>query len=68
MYFFRLLSIASLQTMILMLFKGWGDHNLYRYNWLWVGAIAVLIAFFLDKIERENSVKRVSQCNVEINA
>lgn len=33
---------AIIQTMILMLFKGWADHNLYRYTWLWLAALTVL--------------------------
>lgn len=48
---FRLVAIASLQTMLLMLFKGWADHNLYRYNWLWIGALAVLTSYFLSQRE-----------------
>jgi hypothetical protein len=25
-----------------MLFLGWAGHNLYRYNWLWLGAFQVI--------------------------
>lgn len=47
----RLLSVASIQIMPLMLFKGWADHNLYRYNWLWIGAITVLVSHFVAERE-----------------
>jgi O-antigen ligase len=33
---------AIIQTMLLMFFKGWADHNLYRYTWLWLAALTVL--------------------------
>ncbi|EPR37228.1 hypothetical protein dsx2_1171 [Desulfovibrio sp. X2] len=42
MGFLALIGQAVMQTIVLMLFKGWGDHNLYRYNWLWVAALTVL--------------------------
>lgn len=41
-FFYALVAQAVSQTLILMLFKGWGDHNLYRYTWLWMAAVAVL--------------------------
>ena len=31
-------SSAIMLTVGLLLFKGWSDHNLYRYTWLWFGA------------------------------
>ncbi|MFP5221220.1 MAG: O-antigen ligase family protein [Acidobacteriota bacterium] len=34
-------------TMMLMIFKGWADHNLYRYTWLWLAAITVLNDHFI---------------------
>lgn len=40
--FYSLVAQAIIQTIILMLFKGWGDHNLYRYTWLWLAALTVL--------------------------
>lgn len=45
----KYISIASIQTIILLLFNGNFGHNLYRYNWLWIGAIGVLSAHFLKK-------------------
>jgi O-antigen ligase len=39
-------SQASLQVLILLLFNGNFGANLYRYNWLWIGAIGVLITYF----------------------
>jgi len=36
------ISIASINTMWLMLFNGMGGHNLYRYTWFWVGALLVM--------------------------
>ncbi len=43
----RLLSVASVQTLILLLFNGNFGHNLYRYNWLWIGVIAIVTAHVL---------------------
>lgn len=43
-------------TIILMLFKGWGDHNLYRYTWLWLAALTVLGHHFFNQ-----AVKRSEQ-------
>jgi hypothetical protein len=44
---------AIIQTMILMLFKGWADHNLYRYTWLWLAALTVLgTHFFNQELQR----------------
>jgi len=43
-------------TLILMLFKGWGDHNLYRYTWLWLAALTVLGHHFFNQ-----AVKRSEQ-------
>lgn len=40
---------AVIQTVILMLFKGWADHNLYRYTWLWLAAVTVLGAHFFNQ-------------------
>jgi O-antigen ligase len=40
--FYSLVALAIIQTIILMLFKGWGDHNLYRYTWLLLAALTVL--------------------------
>jgi len=44
-----LISQAVIQTLILMLFKGWGDHNLYRYTWLWLAAVTVLGYHFFQQ-------------------
>lgn len=35
-------ALAILQIIALMLFKGWADHNLYRYTWLWLAALTIL--------------------------
>lgn len=40
---------AVIQTVILMLFKGWADHNLYRYTWLWLAAVTVLCSHFFHQ-------------------
>lgn len=44
-----LISAASVQTVVLLLFNGNFGHNLYRYNWLWVGAIGVLSVHFMGQ-------------------
>ncbi len=36
------LSSAILISVALLLIKGYGDHNLYRYTWLWFGAFQAL--------------------------
>ena len=36
------LSNAILISIFLLLFKGYSDHNLYRYNWLWFGAFQAI--------------------------
>lgn len=49
-------SVANMHTLILVIFKGWGDHNLYRYTWLWLAALTVLNAhFFSQEIKRVKS-------------
>lgn len=50
--FYSLLSVASVQATLLLLFNGLFSGNLYRYNLLWIGAIGVLLAHFLRE---ENS-------------
>lgn len=51
--FHSLVGQAIIQTMILMLFKGWADHNLYRYTWLWLAALTVLgTHFFSQELKR----------------
>lgn len=43
----RFITIACIQTILLLLFNGNFGHNLYRYSWLWVGAITVLCSYFI---------------------
>lgn len=45
--FLRYASIASVQTIALLLFNGNFGHNLYRYNYLWLGAMGVLSSYFI---------------------
>jgi hypothetical protein len=34
-----------------MLVKGYGDHNLYRYTWLWFGAFqAISVSILRQKV------------------
>ena len=46
-----LVSSASLQTLALLLFNGNFGHNLFRYNYLWVGAIGVLCWQFSGQLQ-----------------
>lgn len=57
--FFEYLSVASIQTILLLLFNGLFGHNLYRYNWLWIGAIGVLSTYLVSQHleEHENSTE-----------
>ncbi len=48
-------STASVQTIILLLFNGNFGHNLYRYNWLWIGAVGVLSAYFLREVKADTA-------------
>lgn len=43
------LTTACTQTILLLMFNGNFGHNLYRYTWLWLGAITVLISYFLTQ-------------------
>ncbi len=53
----RYTAIASMQAILLLLFNGNFGHNLYRYNWLWIGAIAVLTSLFLkERASKENAL------------
>ncbi len=49
MVLLKLVSVASMQAILLLLFNGNFGHNLYRYNWLWIGAIGVLASHFIAK-------------------
>ena len=35
-------SLAVGTAVVLLLFMGWGGHNLFRYHWLWYGAFQVV--------------------------
>lgn len=45
----RFITVACIHTILLLLFNGNFGHNLYRYTWLWVGAITVLCSYFIWK-------------------
>ncbi len=49
--FFSVASVASIQAIILLLFNGNFGGNLYRYNWLWIGAIGVLSWHFFEEFK-----------------
>lgn len=57
LYFLSLNSIAAIQTIILLLFNGNFGHNLYRYNYLWIGAMAVLSIYFVNKKEKADAAQ-----------
>lgn len=52
---YQYISEAVIQTIILLMFKGIGDHNLYRYTWLWLAAITVLNFNFLKEFRKEHA-------------
>lgn len=52
--FHSLVGQAIIQTMILLLFKGWADHNLYRYTWLLLAALTVLGTHFFNQELKRN--------------
>ena len=43
----RLISSITI-TVLLLLFLGYGSHNLYRYTWLWFGAFQVIALKFME--------------------
>ena len=47
----RYSSVACLQTIIMLLFNGYGGHNLYRYHWLWLAAMGVVMSAMLSDFE-----------------
>lgn len=53
----RLIATASMQMLVLLLFSGNFGHNLYRFNYLWVGAIGVLASYFVMRINDELNLK-----------
>jgi hypothetical protein len=53
----RFITIACIQTILLLLFNGNFGHNLYRYTWLLVGAITVLCSYFIrQRIEEKTDL------------
>jgi O-antigen ligase len=59
--FHRCVAQAIIQTMILMLFKGWADHSLYRYSWLWLAALTVLGSHFFELEVARRAVARAGE-------
>lgn len=58
--FLRLIGVASIQAVVLLLFNGNFGGNLYRYNWLWIGAIGVLATHFLRSREAGEAIKEAA--------
>jgi O-antigen ligase len=56
-----LISVASVQATLIMLFNGNFGGNLYRYNWLWIGAIGVLSSYFIQSKEQASKTKFFSK-------
>ncbi len=52
-----LISVASIQAILILLFNGNFGGNLYRYNWLWIGAIGVLASYFIQNKEQASEPK-----------
>lgn len=52
-----LISVASVQATLIMLFNGNFGGNLYRYNWLWIGAIGVLASHFIQNKDSASKAK-----------
>lgn len=53
----HLIATGSIQMLILLLFNGNFGHNLYRFNYLWLGAIGVLGTFFLDNFRKNHALE-----------
>lgn len=60
--FYSIISAASIQTLILLIFNGNFGGNLYRYNWLWIGAIGVLSTHFFNKQKTSESEQILFSC------
>ena len=51
------LSNSILMSILLLLFKGYSDHNLYRYTWLWFGAFqAIALQVMRARHEEEEDI------------
>lgn len=53
--FFLLLSTGCIQALILLLLNAFAGHNLYRYNWLWIGAIGVLSTGYIKQVDKSQA-------------
>ncbi len=51
----RLIPIACLQGILLLLFNGNFGHNLYRFNYLWIGAMGVVASCLVKQRETNDS-------------
>jgi hypothetical protein len=50
------LSRAIMISVALLLIKGWSDHNLYRYTWLWFGAFqAIAVNCMRERVARSHA-------------
>jgi O-antigen ligase len=47
----KLISVACLQGILLLLFNGNFGHNLYRFNFLWIGAMGVVASCMIKRWE-----------------
>jgi hypothetical protein len=47
----KLISVACLQGILLLLFNGNFGHNLYRFNFLWIGAMGVIASSLIKQWE-----------------
>jgi hypothetical protein len=56
--FFLTLALACMMTLVLLLFNGIFGHNLYRYNWFFIGAFTTLIHFFLIESIKTQILKK----------
>jgi len=55
------LSVACTRAILLLLFFGVFSHNLYRFNWLWLAAFALLCRMFAETVCSVTSDSRAAE-------
>jgi O-antigen ligase len=63
--FMKNIATAGSQTILLLLFNGNFGHNLYRYNWLWIAAIAVTSQHALNSNLKKSTVHSTRSANAQ---
>ena len=58
LFLFRV-STSVFWTVMLLLFSGWGGHNLFRYTWLWYAAFqAIAVRAMRDRMQEQSRAEQ----------